>query len=186
MDLFEFLMVLVSIIVGLGIAEILTGVARLLRARAEVRYYWVHGVLTVVIFVSMLQQWWEIWGLRDTPSWSFLALLQMLVAPICLFLIAHLMLPDQLRGAELEGYYHGPMRPVWVLGIVAICGSTSFRPLVFGVPLFSPDNLTSFFGLLAFGVLLATSKRSVHAVVVPLVLVGLLWDVLTWTAVIGT
>ena len=45
MQLFEFLMVLVSIIVGLGVAELLTGLARLLRARKSVRFYWVHALL---------------------------------------------------------------------------------------------------------------------------------------------
>ena len=34
MSLFEFLMVLVSIIIGLGIAEVLTGIARLIQCRA--------------------------------------------------------------------------------------------------------------------------------------------------------
>ena len=33
MSLFEFLMVLVSIIIGLGLTEILTGVARMIRCR---------------------------------------------------------------------------------------------------------------------------------------------------------
>jgi hypothetical protein len=37
MSLFEFLMVLVSIIIGLGMAEILTGVARQVRCRGSIR-----------------------------------------------------------------------------------------------------------------------------------------------------
>jgi hypothetical protein len=45
MSLFEFLMVLVSIIIGLGIAEILTGVARQIRCRGSIHRYWVHSVL---------------------------------------------------------------------------------------------------------------------------------------------
>ena len=39
MSLFEFLMVLVSIIIGLGIAEVLTGVARQLRSRESTQGY---------------------------------------------------------------------------------------------------------------------------------------------------
>jgi hypothetical protein len=75
MSLFEFLMVLVSIIVGLGIAEILTGVARLIRCRESARPYWVHSLLVVSIFFALLQQWWELWELREVPEWTFIALL---------------------------------------------------------------------------------------------------------------
>ena len=30
-----------------------------------------HGVLCSVLFVALLQQWWEIWGFRAASSWSF-------------------------------------------------------------------------------------------------------------------
>jgi hypothetical protein len=182
-DLFEFLMVLVSIIIGLGLTEVLTGVAGLLRARGTIRYYWVHGVLTTVIFVALLQQWWETWGLRDAPQWSFAAVVLMLVGPISLFLIAHLLFPQ--TEADVEQYYFGPMRPVWLLGAIAIVGATSFRPLVFGDQLLKLDNATSLLGLVVFAVLLLSPRRTTHAVVVPLMLGALLWDVLRWTPVIA-
>lgn len=175
-------MVLVSIIVGLGLTELLTGVAGLLRARGTTRYYWVHGVLTVVIFVALLQQWWETWGLRDVPEWSFVALVLMLVGPISLFLIAHLLFPR--TESDVERYYYGPMRPVWLLGAIAIVGSTTFRPLVFGDELLKLDNVTSLLGLVVFAVLLMSSKRIAHGIIVPVVLAALLWDVLRWTPVI--
>jgi len=38
MSLFEFLMILLSIIVGLGLAEILTGIARIFRERRQVEF----------------------------------------------------------------------------------------------------------------------------------------------------
>lgn len=50
--LFEYLMVLVSIIVGLGIAEILTGVARQYRHRHTSPGYWVHSCGVALIFGS--------------------------------------------------------------------------------------------------------------------------------------
>ena len=150
MSLFEFLMVLMSIIIGLGIAEVLTGVARVIRERAQLRYYRVHGVLVAITFMALVQQWWEAWSLRTVPSWSF-----------------------------------GAMRPVWLLGILAVVGSTGFRPLFAGEALFSAGNATSFFGLVVFAVLYASQRRQVHAVLVPMVLVALVYDVLRWTPEIG-
>ena len=178
-------MVLVSIIVGLGLAEILTGVARLLRARATTRYYWVHGVLTASIFIALLQQWWETWSLREVAEWGFVALILMLVAPICLFLISHLLFPEAAQETDVEPYYYGPMRPVWVLGAIAIIGSTSLRPIIFGAQLFALENATSLLGLGVFAVLLWSPRRTAHAFIVPVMLAALLWDVLRWSPVIG-
>ena len=53
MELFEFLMVLVSIIIGLGVAEVLTGVARELRYRKSVQHDWLHAVLVIGIFLAL-------------------------------------------------------------------------------------------------------------------------------------
>ncbi len=44
MNLFDFLMVLDSIIIGLGLAEVLTGLGQLLRSRGATRLYGVHAV----------------------------------------------------------------------------------------------------------------------------------------------
>ncbi len=54
MSLFEFLMVFVSLIVGLGVAEILTGIAKQIRARATCSGYWVHSCGVGVIFLALL------------------------------------------------------------------------------------------------------------------------------------
>ena len=83
MSLFEFLMVLVSIIIGLGLAEVLTGVARMIRSRGSIATYWVHALGVCMIFAALLQQWWLLhavlipafsapllWDILDGPSRS--------------------------------------------------------------------------------------------------------------------
>ena len=56
MGLFEFVMLLVSIIIGLGLTEILTGAANLVRARETVRFYWIHILFQFGVFFALLQQ----------------------------------------------------------------------------------------------------------------------------------
>ena len=186
MSLFEFLMVLVSIIIGLGIAEILTGTARMIRCRDSIQGYWVHSVAATGIFFALLQQWWEIWGLRDAPEWTFHGLLMMLTGPVGLHLIAHLLFPEPMRGADLREYYYGAMRPVWWLGLLTVVLATLFRPLIFDSNLFSPDNAVSL--LFVFGFMaLAISKRSIlHAILVPAFLILILLDIFQWNFVIGS
>src|SRR5262245_18554938 len=118
MSLFEFLMVLVSIIIGLGLAEVLTGVARMIRCRGSIATYWVHALGVCMIFAALLQQWWEIWALRSTSEWTFLGLVMMLSGPVGLFLMAHLVFPERMEGVNLREYYYGVMRPVWALAAV--------------------------------------------------------------------
>jgi hypothetical protein len=185
MSLFEFLMVLVSIIIGLGVAEILTGVGRQVRCRDSIHSYWVHSVLVTGIFFACLQQWWEIWGLRVVPEWSFHGLVMMLTGPVGLFLIAHLLFPEPVRGANLREYYFGAMRPIWWLAALTVVLATLFRPLIFGFDLLSAENAISFV-LLAGFVTLAISKRSfLHAIFVPAFLLLILLDILQWNFVIG-
>ena len=185
MSLFEFLMVLVSIIIGLGIAEILSGIARQIRCRADIQGYWVHSVIAAGIFVALLQQWWEIWGLRGVSEWTFYGLVMMLTGPVGLFLIAHLLFPEPVQGANFRDYYYGAMRPIWWLGALTVRLATLFRPLIFGADLLSLANASSPFLLFGF-VLLGISKRTVlHTIIVPAFLLLLLWDVFQWNLAIG-
>ena len=185
MSLFEFLMVLVSIIIGLGLAELLTGVARQIRYRRTTKGYWVHSALVTVLFLAFLQAWWEIWGLRGVEEWTFLGLLLMLTGPIGFFLLAHLVFPEPVDGVDLREYYHGDAGLVWWLAALTVILATVFRPIVFGQNLFSATNATSFV-IVAICVTLGSSQRpALHAILVPSLLLLLLLDVFQWSFSIG-
>ena len=185
MSLFEFLMVLVSIIIGLGITELLKGVGQMIRYRKSVRTYWVHSVLIVFVMIALLQQWWEIWDLQGVPGWTFPGLLLMLSGPVGLFLITHLLFPRPMRDADIRDYYYGAMRPVWWLAVATVSLATLFRPIVTGDILFRVDNATSFFSFAGFVILALSKNRILHAILVPLFLAGILWDVLALSFEIG-
>lgn len=56
MDRFSFVMVLLSIIVGLGVTELLTNLARQIKHRSASAFYWLHTVIVAFVFVALLQQ----------------------------------------------------------------------------------------------------------------------------------
>jgi hypothetical protein len=180
MTLFEFLMVLVSIIVGLGVAEILTGVAMQIPCRASCCGYWVHSCAVAFIFLALLQVWWELWGLHNTLEWAFYNLVLMLVAPSALYLVAHLIFPESMEKCDLREYYYGSMPSIWWLGALVAISSTLFRPLAFGSELINWDNFASGFMIIGF-VMLANSRNFVlHSTLVPAFLALLLWDIIMW------
>jgi len=185
MQLFEFLMVLVSIIVGLGIATLLTGIASLIRVRGSIRPYWVHTVLVALVFLAHAQVWWESWGLSRAPEWSFLGLLMMLGTPVCLFLISQLLFPESSSGVDLAEYYFQNSRIIWLLGAGAAIIGTLFRPVAFGTPLWEVGNLATVPTLLICFVLASTQSRRVHALLVPGLFVVIFLDTVLVTAILA-
>ena len=92
MSLFEFLMVLLSIIIGLGISELLTGFARIVRAGRIPELCLAHGALLITLFIVLLQVFWESWALNVLTRWTFGAMLLMLATPVLLYLVTHIVL----------------------------------------------------------------------------------------------
>ena len=185
MALFEFVMVLVSIIVGLGIATLLTGVADILRAGRAVKPYWLHSLTVVMVFLAHAQVWWESWDLNAAPQWSFGGLLMMLGPPICLFLISHLLFPETLTDVDLSEYYYKVAPVVWPLGAMTTLVGTFFRPVAFGSSVLNPGNLASVPTVILCLVLASTRNRRVHTVAVPAFLILILLDTILITGVQG-
>ena len=91
MQPFEFVMVLVSIIVALGVAELLAGVVRILRG--ELRFYWIHGLWVFNLLILQLQYCWALFDLEARGEWVFVDLVRVLTPPIMLFLASSLLVP---------------------------------------------------------------------------------------------
>lgn len=184
MSLFEFLMVLVSLIIGLGLAELLSGIAQTIRNKEEVKFYWVHSLFIVIIFLALLQTWWEIWGVKDNPTWTFIGLVIMLGGPIGLFLISHLVFPEKLAGSDLRSFYFEKMNPTLWIAVLTIISSATFRPIVLGTQLFTLDNLSSFLLISIFLSLTQTKNAAFHGFMVVLIFFALLADILLVNMVI--
>ena len=185
MNLFEFLMILLSLIIGLGLAEILAGFARFLKSDGAHEFSWTHGSVTAIIFIALLQTFWESWGLRSIEEWSFPAMLLMLGSPILLYLIAHVIFPERSQSVSLEDYYYQRARLIWALAGLIVIVSTLFRPLAFDMSLWIVDNATAIPTLAMCAVLSIFNTRWLHRTLVPVLLLIVLWDTLAISHTIG-
>jgi len=52
---FEYLSVLISIILGLGLTHLLSAVRELIQKRAQVRFYWLALIWAALIFMAQVQ-----------------------------------------------------------------------------------------------------------------------------------
>ena len=103
---FQYLAVLLSIVLGLGVTQLLTGVGRLVQARARVRAYWPPLAWVGLLLLIHVQTWWAMFDLRDHRGWTLLKFLVVLATPACLSLMTALVLPDVAEatggGRELD------------------------------------------------------------------------------------
>lgn len=178
MDRFSFVMVLLSIIVGLGVTELLNNFARQIRNWSRAKFYWLHALLAILVFVALLQQWWESWQQRTVDAWSFPILILMLGGPIGLYLISHLLFPDDWEKPDFEKHYYRYARSIYGIGALTVVFTTIYRPISFRTSLFDADNAISIFVLLIFGLLAISKKKVLHETLVPLILIGVVLDVL--------
>lgn len=179
MGLFEFIMVLISVIVGLALTEILTGAANLLRERRTVRFYWLHNLFQLGVFFALLQQWWESWELVDLTVISFGDVLLRLFPSIVLFLIAHLLYPSSVKNANLEEHYFDQSALLWGLALLGTIQGNIVSPLLRGVEVFDdPANWLGFPVILCLLALTFSGNRRVHSILGPVVLSLIILD--TW------
>lgn len=93
MNAFDYLAVLISIVLGLGIANILTGIGDLVRARDRVTPYAPLFIQMGNVFLIHLQMWWSMFGLRHVHNWTFPMFLFTLLQPVLLYLMTTFLVP---------------------------------------------------------------------------------------------
>ena len=75
---FEYLSVLIAIIVGIGFAHLLLSIGRVLGETKALNITPVHWIWTINILVMLIGFWWWAINLREIEEWVFLQLLFLL------------------------------------------------------------------------------------------------------------
>ncbi|HMV10606.1 MAG TPA: hypothetical protein PK325_16255 [Cyclobacteriaceae bacterium] len=94
MSPFEYVIVLVSIIIGLGITLVLTGIAQLIREERSVKLFGPYLIWVGLVFVMHIHEWWITYQLKATVAWKLPTFLFIILYPILLFILANLLFPD--------------------------------------------------------------------------------------------
>ncbi|RYG82922.1 MAG: hypothetical protein EON59_14020 [Alphaproteobacteria bacterium] len=98
MTIFEYVMVLLSMVLSLSLTQLVSGVGELARSR-NVRWSLAHGLWIVVGFGLILDVWTSYWLIRDVPRWGLLSIVFMLLQTIAIYLFNLWLLP-RLAGDE--------------------------------------------------------------------------------------
>lgn len=107
MSPFEYLSVLISVIVGLGLSHLLTTSARLLQRRRTVRTYTPTLLWIATLFLLQVQIWWVTYNSRRDTDWNYFSFLLLLAIPVIGYLLCYLVVPPlDTEIVDLRGNYY--------------------------------------------------------------------------------
>lgn len=159
---FEHLFVLFSIILGLGLTELLSSFHHLLHPSARVRWHWLPMVWVWIVFQSIVFWWWAMFGFTALDVPNFFEMVLLLMAPVILYLMATSVLPDLTPGesVDLDAFYMANRGRLF--GIMA----THTAVLLVQAAVFSEVSFANYiWGLISLAVFVALARsgsRRVH------------------------
>ncbi|MBX3064599.1 MAG: hypothetical protein U0528_03955 [Anaerolineae bacterium] len=116
---FDYVSLLVSIVIALGITRVLTDLGNILQLRRTIRLYWVHVLWLINVLLWLLLDWWILYRWRTFEQWNFFLFLFVLVSPVIAFLLALLLRPEVIqRDTDLKQHFYENNR--WFFSLSAL------------------------------------------------------------------
>ena len=116
---FEYLTVLIAIILGIGIAHLLTSIARVIGETKDLNIGVAHSIWTINILTFLIVFWW--WGinLRDLGEWVFLQYFFLLFDTSLWCLLAAILFPATIpQDYDLGAHFATKRKPFFSILIV--------------------------------------------------------------------
>ena len=162
MTQFEYLSVLISILIGLGITQWTISWGRLLQRRVGVRFSALHAFWSIFILFLSVQFWWGFWNYRTVENWSLGSLLIIMFLGIALVFLTILLIPERVdsRHINLQDLYYENARPFFLIGAGYLAMTLVSDTVILGMPIGHTEN---FIRLAAIGTIIfvgwSTNKR---------------------------
>lgn len=117
MGMFDYVMVLASIVIGLALTHLMQGVAAIVQHPTRVRVWWVHLTWVAFMLMSTVFWWWWEFRLRLIETWTFQLYAFVLCYAFLIYLICALLFPRDLEGyAGFKDYFLSRRR--WIFGML--------------------------------------------------------------------
>ena len=126
---FEFVFPLFGLLIGLSYAEVLGGLARVLKAPGEVRVGWLTPLLALMLLINLTMFWYASWNFRDAGMPSRGTLLQMLAMTGAYYLSAAMLFPQSAKaGDDLDAHFMDNK----LVAMLAITACNAFGLTIYG------------------------------------------------------
>ena len=121
MSEFEFISVLISLIIGLGITNLLAGAGRAFYRRRKNPVDEVQMVLTASTLLILALNWWVTFSWRNETNWTFEKFLVLIVWTVSLFMMTIFLYPPDLSESEAHRNVLEQNRTGYYGAFVSIC-----------------------------------------------------------------
>ena len=170
MNAFDYLSVITSIILGLSLTQLLTGLGRMIQVRARLRFYWPLLLAIIALVLADLQFWWSLFGQRERADWDFAGFLVILSQAIVLSVASTVLvpaMPEEAAEIDLKRAYFDHAR--WYYGLMlAVLGVSLVKNLVLEGHLPRPADLGAHAVFaVVFAVAAVSRSDRVHKVLTP-------------------
>lgn len=182
MNVYEFILILSSIIVGLGVAELFGGVVRVLRG--ELKAGALHSVWVTLVFLFQVQWLWASWELHGRSAWLFHEFIVFIIGPIGYYMAAAMLFPAKDSGESLDVHLSERRRAFFLIMALTTASLSVSGWLVVNDPMGDQD-IVRLIAIALYGILAVTRRRGIHWVISLGLLGALLWFTYFFTFRIG-
>lgn len=122
--LFSYLSAFVTIVLALGLSDLLMSFHRLLRRARTVRWSALPIAAAAFVLLALLSEFFSMWGLVEVQRVSFVGLILHLLPTFFIFLAASAVLPDEVEGDlfDLDAFYFSNQRYFYLTLSLAFLG----------------------------------------------------------------
>ena len=164
MDAFNFVFSLFGLLLGLSLAEVLSGFGRALWHRGAARLGWLTPLLAIFVMLDLTSFWGWAWQARAYIAPHYHVLLSGLVVSSLYYLAASIVFPREV-GDRVDFDAHYMLRRRQVFGAVFLCNlvGQGWATIAFASTL-RPDawiGLALYYVLLAIGMITSSRKMSI-------------------------
>ena len=119
MEMFEYVAVLTSIIIGLGIAQLLQGFTRQIQDPEQGEVYWVHLCWVIYMFLTTVLWWWWEFRLGGVDEWTFSLYMFVLIYAVLIYLSCAFLFPTRFSDyGGTKTYFYS--KRAWFFGILVV------------------------------------------------------------------
>lgn len=119
MEMFEYIAVLTSIIIGLGITQLLQGFTRLVQHPEQGKVYWVHLSWVIYMFLTTVFWWWWEFRLGTVEEWTFALYMFVLLYAVIIYLLCAFLFPASFSDYDgSKGYFYS--KCTWFFGLLVL------------------------------------------------------------------
>ncbi len=118
-DVLTHVRAIMGIILGLGLAQLLIGLARFAQHPGQHKIYWIHVGWLVSTFLLLVNFWWWEARISLVSEWTFARYLFIILFSSLFYFLCVMLLPDNLgEFASFRDYFYS--RKKWFFGTLAL------------------------------------------------------------------